>query len=447
MGFLDIILFPAYVYLFYILFRSRRKKYNDPVLSYYHNIGFWLKVFGALVFTIFNVYVWKGGDSRGLYYTEGANIYRLILKDFSNFKWLVLPGPSFDQSLLKDPSNLGYFRIENNFMVARITAIFSFFTLGRYLLINLCFSMFAFSGLWRLYRFFYKLYPHLHKKIGIAILFLPTVVFWSSGILKDSLCIGALGWLSFSLYQTFYERQYLALNTFILLISGYVLWILKAYILVSYVPFFFFFLFLKNVSLIKSGVTRAFIFLAILVVSAGLFSQIKAKLIEALGDYATGGLTSNIQAKTSAYSIREAGSSFSLGVNLEEGVTLGKLALIAPAAIVATLYRPFLWESANVSTLLSSFESLFIMMLTLVVIFKAGPISFFQTVLKDPVILYCILFALLFAIFVGATTRNFGSLVRYKIPCMPFYVIAIFLVQEATRVKKESLLKNKQAEL
>lgn len=43
--------------------------------------------------------------------------------------------------------------------------------------------------------------------------------------------------------------------------------------------------------------------------------------------------------------------------------------------------------------------------------------------------MYCFLFALLFALFVGATTPNFGTLVRYKIPAMPFYVLAIFLIR------------------
>lgn len=445
MSVLDLILFPFYVYLFYMLFKSRRKRYNNAVLSHYHNIGFWAKVIGAFVFTIFNVYVWKGGDSRGLYYTEGANIYKLILKDFSNFKWIILPGSSFDQSLLKDLGNTGYFRSENNYMVTRITTIFSFFTLGRYLLINLFFSMLAFSGLWRLYRFFFQLYPHMHKKIAIAFLFLPTVVFWSSGILKDSLCISALGWLTYSMYDAFYLRKHLVINAFILFVSGYMLWVLKAYILVSYVPFFFLFLFLKNISLIKSGITKAIIFMGIIFVSVGLFSQIKSKLIEALGEYAVGGLTTSIQSKSSAYSIKEATSSFSLGVNMDDGVTMGKLALIAPAAIVATLYRPFLWESRNVSTLLSSIESLFIIVFTLMVIYKAGPFNFAKIIVKTPIILYCILFSLLFAVFVGATTKNFGSLVRYKIPCMPFYVMAIFLVQDVARQKKESLLKNKQA--
>jgi hypothetical protein len=85
------------------------------------------------------------------------------------------------------------------------------------------------------------------------------------------------------------------------------------------------------------------------------------------------------------------------------------------------------------------------MFFTLSVLYKYGVKHFISTATKDPVVIYCISFSLLFALFVGATTANFGSLVRYKIPCMPFYVIAIFLIQDAARQKKENLLKNKQA--
>jgi hypothetical protein len=103
---------------------------------------------------------------------------------------------------------------------------------------------------------------------------------------------------------------------------------------------------------------------------------------------------------------------------------------MAPAAITATLFRPFLWESKKLSTLLSSLESLAMMLFTFYVLFKAGLFTFFRSLVRDPMVQYCFLFAIVFALFVGATTLNFGTLVRYKIPCMPFYIIAFMLVLE-----------------
>jgi len=131
------------------------------------------------------------------------------------------------------------------------------------------------------------------------------------------------------------------------------------------------------------------------------------------------------------------GSYFTLGVEFDASSPLGLLK-IAPAAIVATLFRPFIWESRNVSTLLSSFESLTIMLFTLFVFFKAGIKNFFLNIFKRAIVIYCLFFSLVFAIFVGATTLNFGTLVRYKIPCMPFYIIAlIFILYYSTGKNKE----------
>jgi len=439
MGLVEFILYPVYIALFYFLFRSRRKNFNDPVLAYYHNQGFWIKALAVLPFTLFNT-ILSPGDSFGLYYTEGTNIYYMILRDVSHIKWLYLPGPEFDQTLLRNPLNQGYFRAENNYMVARIVAILSFLSFGKYLITNLFFSMIAYSGVWRLYRFFYEQYPHLHKQLAIAILYLPTFVFWSSGILKDSICISALGWITYALYEALYKKRDLIKNLAILFFFGYLLSVLKIYILIAYVPFFLLYLILKNVDLLRNRFLKWVLGIALITGSVFAGQQVMNKFQEELGSYAAADITEEIGKRRGSYRDEsKAGggeSNFSLGVEFDGSVT--SLLKMAPAAIIATFYRPFIWESRKISTLLSSFESMFIMFFTLYVLFKAGPIQFFNSIRRDPVILYCILFALLFGLFVGATTPNFGSLVRYKIPCMPFYIIALYLILDRAGKIKNS---------
>ncbi len=39
--------------------------------------------------------------------------------------------------------------------------------------------------------------------------------------------------------------------------------------------------------------------------------------------------------------------------------------------------------------------------------------------------------------FVGITTLNFGTLVRYKIPCLPFYLIALILILDYRNNRKK----------
>jgi hypothetical protein len=436
MGFLDLLLFPVYVALFYYLFRARRNRYDDPVLKYYHKQAFWIKVFAVVPFTLFNA-ILSPGDSFLLYYTESASLAKLILKDFSHLKWLYLPSIDFDQSLLKNPLNLGYLRSENNYMIVRITTVLSYLALHKYVILNLFFSMISFSGVWRLYRFFYEQYPHLHKQFAIAILYLPTFVFWSAGILKDPICTGAIGWITYALYEIFYKKKNLLSNVVIILVFGYLLYVIKVYILISYVPFFFLYLVLKNVTLVNSRILRVLLVTGLIVLAISMFTTVMQQLAGSLGAYGGDDLAKNISTYQKAYAEQDnAASNFSLGVEFD-GST-GSLIRIAPAAIIATLYRPFFWESKKLSTLLSSVESLFIMLFTLYVLYKAGLLNFLRSIMKDPVILYCLLFALLFALFVGATTANFGTLVRYKIPCLPFYIIALYLILDRSRKIKNS---------
>lgn len=446
MDIIDFIFFFIYVFIFNIIFSARRKRYNNARLRKYHKQAFWIKVWGTFAFCIFVVYL-SPGDTTGLYYPEGINIAKLIIKNPSNIELLFGTGKDFDQALLSDISNSGYFNEESNFMVTRIVTVLSFFTFGKFMAINLVFSMISFTGVWRLYRFFYEQYPHLHKQFAIAILYLPTFVFWSSGILKDPICTGALGWITYSLYSIFYAKNNLIKNIIILIVFGYLIISLKIYILVAYMPFFILFLILKNVNLIKNPVLKALLVVVFFIGSIFGFVRITSSIKGALSSYASKGISESIKNYQVNYENQSefVESNFSLGVEFD-GST-GSLTKIAPAAIIATLFRPYLWESKKLSTLLSSLESLALMLFTLYTLIKVGIFRFFRTIFKSPTILYCFFYSLLFALFVGATTLNFGTLVRYKIPGIPFYIISLFLILDFNQKQKNAQIKSGQFEV
>jgi len=437
MDIFDFLLFPAYVGLFYFFFKHRKGHLEDPLLQQYFMRGYWAKVAGCVAFTIFNTYV-SQGDSIGVYQPEGAYIYHQILNDFSNIKLLVTPAANYDDSLLYDYYNTGTLKSESNFLVVRISAIFSFFSFGKYFVNNFLFAMVSYAGMWRLFKFFYQEKPHLHKYFAIAILYFPTVLFWSSGAMKDPLCIGGLGFLTYSLYNLVYKRQGLLSNTIIVLLSGYLLIVLKIYILMAYLPFLILFLVLKNVNLMKNQFFKYFFGPLLIAGCIFGFSRVLDNFDEELGNYAFSNITESVKTQQFNFQAQaeESGSSFSLG---EFDGSFGGMIKLAPAAIATTLFRPFLWESKKVSTLLSSLESLALMFFTLYVMFKAGIGTFFGAIFKNPLVLFCFAFSMMFAVFVGATTLNFGSLVRYKIPCLPFYLIMLFLILDIAKRKQAKL--------
>ncbi len=448
MDILDFIIFFIYTGIFYFIC-LRLSKTCLPGHRKLFISAFWVKVFSSFCYSMFGLYIARG-DSVDLYFPEGHNFYKLILKDISNIYLVFQPTENFDEGLLMYEHNLGYLRAPNNYMVVRIQALVSFLTFGRFMASQLVFSLLALTGAWRLFLFFDEQFPSLKKQFAIAILFLPTFIFWSSGILKDSICVGALGWLTYSMYHLFYSKKNMLLNLGIVFFAGFLLYSLKVYILVSYLPAIALYLILLNVNLVKNKLAKGLLAVLFIVVSIMSFIKIAATMKNTLGNFAPdGSVESSIMKFQDSYKWQggrdEAGSYFTLGVEFDGSVQ--SLLRMAPYAINATLYRPYLWESKKFSTLLSSLESLMLMLFTLLTIYKCGIKNFFLTIVNKPAVLFCILFSLSFALFVGATTLNFGSLVRYKIPCMPFYVIAIFLILHyngKVKSKKEKTVTQEQ---
>ena len=284
----------------------------------------------------------------------------------------------------------------------------------------------------------------MHKQFAISILYFPTLAFWSAGLLKDSLCIAAIGWLTYGLYDLLFKKKSLLKNCLIIFVSAYFLSVLKVYILLAYVPFFVFFIILKNIQNIKFTFFRYLFAPFLIAVSIYAFTQTLSVYNDDLGAYAVEDLTSSISHLNHVIEKRtgreDAASNFSLGAQFDG--TFNGLIKIAPAAVGTTFFRPFIWEAHKISQLMAAMESLLLMFFTLYIILKAGPFRFIKWIFKEPLIMYCFLFAVIFGLFVGASTLNFGTLVRYKIPCLPFYSISLFLIYE--KVKERAAKKELQ---
>ena len=142
-----------------------------------------------------------------------------------------------------------------------------------------------------------------------------------------------------------------------------------------------------------------------------------------------------------SYASGDEGSTYDLG-EFDPSLT-GTLAKF-PQAVVVTLYRPFIWESKKAIVLLSALEALLVLYFTLkvIVLRKAKALSM---IVRDPNLMFCLVFSFIFAFAVGISSYNFGALSRYKIPCLPFYgaVLAIML-GEGRKAVVRSMARSKQ---
>ena len=212
----------------------------------------------------------------------------------------------------------------------------------------------------------------------------------------------------------------------LLLVSLYGMLTIKIYILMAFLPSAILWIFFSKYNQIRSSMVRLMMLPVIIVVAvaSGYFATVKASAENP--KYALDAIAKTAQ--VTAYDIRywtgrHAGSGYSLG---ELDGSIESMLRLAPQAINVTLFRPYLWEVNNPLMLLSAIESFIVTLLVLYLIIGKR-LAFVKTLIQAD-ILFALTFSIIFGFAVGVSTFNFGTLVRYKIPMMPFFVIALILI-------------------
>ena len=106
------------------------------------------------------------------------------------------------------------------------------------------------------------------------------------------------------------------------------------------------------------------------------------------------------------------------------------LVSVAPLAVITALYRPLFWEIGSPTMIFSILENTILLIFTFSILIRMSPLKIFRIVLNEPFLFYCLIFSLLFAFGVGIAGTNFGALVRYKTPLVPFYFSMLFLLKK-----------------
>lgn len=434
-GIKDFLLLPIYLAIIYaIAYNSRNKKYSirHPLRKYYIP-SLTVRLLGAVgLGMVYQFYYGYGGDT-GSYFFNSKLIAEYFTKDPGIFFDLVFKPVLTTFELRRfigwNDSVFGF--NEANYFPIRILAILQLFTFGTYLPCALFFGFMAFSATWKSYMVFVNLFPALYKEFAIAVLFMPSVFFWGSGILKDSISMAALCWLFYSSYALFILGEKVIKNSVIIFSTLFVIVIVKAYIAMAFVPGLMIWIFLTYKDKIRSQALRI-VFLPFLVVLITFFSYLSYQRIAA-EDARFASDRIQTQAVVVNTVISDAGSRIDIGVT--EGMGPVELIRIAPVAIGTAIFRPFLFETRNPLMLLSALESTYIIYLFGIVIFKTGVAKSFRIVIGTPLLLFSMIFTLVFAFAVGFSTSNFGTLVRYKIPFVPFFMASLFIIIHVGKMK------------
>ena len=83
--------------------------------------------------------------------------------------------------------------------------------------------------------------------------------------------------------------------------------------------------------------------------------------------------------------------------------------------------------------LVSALENAYILYLTVMILLRMPFRRITQIIGSNQLLVFSLLFAVFFSFSVGLTTSNFGALVRYRIPSLPFFVSTLLIVRSTNR--------------
>ena len=425
MTFQDLIITPIYLAIFYGLAYIIRPRVTTPETRKYFIPALSAKFFGAIALGLIYQFYYGGGDTFN-YFTHGSRwIWEAFLSDPSKgVKLLLEQGGERQAGTFEFSQNIWYYRDMKAFFVVRIVAFIDLFTFHTYSATALFFAAVC------------RIYTNNHKWIALAILFIPSVIFWGSGILKDSLTFGALGWATYALFKTIETQDSKTLPIIIFIVSSWIIISIKSYIFFCLVPAVFLWIYSKQVVSVSSPIVKIVVapLLFVVIGSTGIV------VVQQIGSLDEKYALDNIAqvAAVTAYDIRYGWGARTGG---DGGYDLGTLdgswesmIRLMPAAINVSLFRPYIWEARNPLMIISAIEALLTLALTINIIRKGQ----WKNIINEPFLIYALTFSLMFAFAVGVSTYNFGTLMRYKIPMMPFYMLVILVNPKKNANKSQS---------
>ncbi|MFM6924363.1 MAG: hypothetical protein ACKOU7_02600 [Ferruginibacter sp.] len=435
----DYLLLPVYLFIFYIIVKKISVKYANDELRKYLFISFYLHMFGAVAYAMMVQYYYGYGDSFVFYY-GGNYLNSQLVQEPDNIKYFFKSATEvktwFDTEV-GDLSYAGYFGIASNLFIMKISALLSLLSFEKYLIITLFFGLFSFAGLWQLFLVFKDINKNKELKVlAWAILFVPSVWFWGSGLNKDSICIGSIGFIIYFLYRLFIKKEVSIASVIGLVVLVYMVLIIKSYIIITLAVGLVVFVFYKFITPFKNVVIRGFI--VMLFLSGVLIVTFITNFTDQLKLLAEDSMVQvdNFKRNYEAVQNDDENSKGTLEIK-DMDISLAGMISNSPVKVFTCLYRPFIWESKKIFILFSSFESLLLLLSTLYVMFKLKFFGFFKEMFNNPYILVSFIIAIFFALIIGFTTYNFGTMARYKIILMPFYFFSLVGLYTAYTDKKK----------
>ena len=315
---------------------------------------------------------------------------------------------------------------ESVWNMSKLFSIPMVLTQGNYYISSLYLSLFSFTGLWFLVNTITRYFPATAIPALVAFLFFPSVMYWSSGVLKESFVMGGMGLMLGSFLHLLLSRegkkQVLYLLLFVL--GLYVIWLVKYFVAIALVLMLVLSLLLKAIFYNErlGHIHWSLKLLALLLLFSGV-------------GWVASQLNPNLQLETLPQVVYK---NYQVSLLATQGKpridfpflepTYLSFALHSQLAFAGILFRPFIWEVYNLRSLLAGIENTLLLILAfgfLRDLFQENRWKWKHGYLLVAMLAYVFVMGVLLAY----SMPNLGTLSRYRVVVLPFLVYLLLLCQ------------------
>lgn len=392
---------------------------------------FIIKIFSALAITLIYTYYYTNHLESDIfkYFSDGQILFRaLTVKPLDYLS--MLTGIGSDSSHLDAYYNtmnfwkksIDYGLFNDNRTMIRFNAFAMLFSFGYMNVHNIFMAFLSFTGLTAVFKTFYPIFINKKNALIFSVYLIPSVLLWTSGILKEGLLMFAFGLLIYNVNKITKKPIKWDALIMIILTTG-ILLIVKFYVLLAALPGLLSVIVLKKIKKIHS-------FPVLLAIHSVIFASFFLFHV-VFKEYNLPDIISKKQ-HDFINMINEdgnVGSRINIPV-LEPDFT--SFLFNTPAALTNSFFRPHLFEIHSIIALPAALENLFIifLMLLTIVFFKKFPLNTF------PWFWFCVSFVLILFTLCGLTTPVLGALVRYRTPALPFLFIVILTFIDINKIQQ-----------
>jgi hypothetical protein len=397
-----------------------QKKYA-PELGKFYWIVFFIKCMAAVSLGLVYRYYYSTGDTW-TYFEQAVQLSDLAHTDFN--KYLQALFTNQDTSTV---THILYFH-DRAFLFVKVVSIFSLITSGNYWLCATYFAVISFFSCWVLYQRAKEWLIGSSKAVALAVFFFPSILFWSSGLLKETLALAALYFLTSVFIKFAFSSKVSWAEWLLVLVSLFIGWSLKYYWMAIFLG-----VLLPSVVIIAINRVQK---LTVVQWRAGWVVLFACTIILATFSHPNfyfERILSVLVASHDQSLLSSPSQSTIHYFNLQP--TWSSLVLNSPWAFFSGAFRPLPWEAYNLASFVGSIENMVIVILTIsfLISFRKTPTEFLV-----PIVVY----AITLCVFLAISTPSLGTLSRYRVGFLPFFVFALAYrntILEIRRFKTQNL--------